>query len=181
MKYTETMTFALGSASLPSGHTLSPQTKHVHAAVLETSSQTRSGGYAAAKMLAVCLLGGMLALSASPALGQAGHIHELYYNNADWTDTDLTSLTGVYYASPFAGMTAYVTTPNGQFHVYYQDASGYIHQFYFNGTSWSDENLTVAARGVLALTSGSGMAGFSIGNYQYVYFVGGDKHIHEFA
>jgi len=34
MKYTETMTFAPGSVSLPSGQTLSPQTKHMRAAVV---------------------------------------------------------------------------------------------------------------------------------------------------
>jgi hypothetical protein len=123
----------------------------------------------------------MLALSSLPAECQVGHVHELYYNNANGIDTDLTQLTGATSVAGFAGMTALTTSPNGQFHVYYQDELDNIHQLYNNGSSWSDENLTAVARGVSARSGGSGMSGFSIGNFQYVYFVGSDLHVHEYS
>jgi hypothetical protein len=116
-------------------------------------------------------LASLLALPAIPALGQVGHIHELFYNNADWSDTDLTSLTGANSASSFAGMAAFVTSPNGQFHVYYQDEFSDIHEFYYNGSAWSDSDLTTVTGGAGALSGGSAMSGFSVGNFQYVYFV----------
>ena len=55
-----------------------------------------------------------LALFASPAFCQVGHIHQLYYNNADWTDTDLTALTGGANATFYGSIAAFHTTPNKQ-------------------------------------------------------------------
>jgi hypothetical protein len=132
-----------------------------------------------AKPLAFCLLALMRLLCAAPAFSQS--IHQLYYNNSNWTDTDLSSLTGSAGVGFYSGMAGFVATPNGQFHVYYQDPSNNIHQLYFNGRFWSDENLTKVTRGAVALPSGSGLAGFSIGNFQYVYFVGWNQHVHEYS
>jgi hypothetical protein len=133
------------------------------------------------KDLKTIALASLLALPAIPALGQVGHIHELFYNNADWSDTDLTSLTGANSASSFAGMAAFVTSPNGQFHVYYQDEFSDIHEFYYNGSAWSDSDLTTVTGGAGALSGGSAMSGFSVGNFQYVYFVAWNQHIHEYS
>jgi len=126
----------------------------------------------------IALIG--LALGGVPAFGQ--HIHELYYNNAFWADTDLTSLTGgpVVYQQP---ITAFYTVPNDQLHVYYVSNNNldfHVHQLYFDGSSWSDADLTVATGGMAAANS-SGMSGFSIGNAQYVYFCASDFSVHEYS
>lgn len=127
-----------------------------------------------------CFIGFGLALAAIPALGQ--HIHELYYNNVSWADTDLTTLTGGATVYP-QGITAFYTTPNDQLHVYYVSNNNldfHIHQLYYNGSSWSDADLTAITGGMSAANS-SGMSGFSIGNAQYVYFCGSDFAVHEYA
>jgi hypothetical protein len=108
----------------------------------------------------------------------ADHVHELYYNNANWIDTDLTALTGGAIATSFGAITAFYTTPNQQLHVYYVDMKAqHVHQLYYNNTSWSDADLTSATGGPAA--SPFGISGFSIGNLQYVFYTGTDNHVHE--
>ena len=106
----------------------------------------------------------------------ADHLHHLWYNNSNWQDQDLTALTGgaISYG---AGVTAFYTTPNQELHVYYCDTSGYIHQLYYNNTTWSDQNLTAITGAPLALVGG--LSGFAIGNLQYVFYVSQDQHVHE--
>jgi hypothetical protein len=95
-----------------------------------------------AKPMVICLAL-MLALFAVPAFSQVGHIHQLYYNNASWADTDLTALTGGGIASPYGAIAAFYTTPNDQLHVYYVDNnSQHVHQLYYNKKSRSDADLT---------------------------------------
>jgi hypothetical protein len=119
-------------------------------------------------------------LFAAPSFAQ--HIHELYYNNSNWADTDLTALTGGPALYP-QGVAAFYTTPNNELHVYYVSNVGldfHIHQLHFNGSSWTDEDLT-ALTGGAASSNSSGMSGFSIGNAQYVYFCGSDFFVHEYS
>jgi hypothetical protein len=119
-----------------------------------------------------------LALFASPAFCQVGHIHQLYYNNADWTDTDLTALTGGANATFYGSIAAFHTTPNKQLHVYYVDATAqHVHELYYNNTSWSDDDLTAFTGGPTA--SPYGISGFAIDNLQYIFYQGSDNHVHE--
>jgi hypothetical protein len=113
-----------------------------------------------------------------PAHGQ-DHIHQLYYNNSQWVDTDLTALThgGTSYPGLSGEITAFFTTPNNQPHVFYIDTNEDIHQLYDNGTNWSDQNLTELTGGSQAFGT---LSGFSVGNLQHVFFVGyNDSHIHQ--
>ena len=108
--------------------------------------------------------------------GNDGHIHELLYNNVRWTTQDLTVLS--HGPSVIAGsMVAFTTTPNNQIHVYYDAASGDLHQLFFSGQKWSDEDLTTETGGQFDV--GLTAAGFSNGNYQYVFYLGFDGDIHE--
>lgn len=104
-------------------------------------------------------------------VGTDNHVHELYYNNANWTDNDITALAGANLAS-FGAMLAFVTTPNNQLHVYYQDQNLDLHQLYFNGTSWSDADLT-SITGAYCYTQW--ITGFAVGNLQHVYCPGFGK------
>lgn len=137
----------------------------------------KAGSRATTKRLFACALVLVLALLVGPAFGQ--HVHELYYNNSDWTDTDLTALTG----GPTVfqgGIAAFYTTPNDQLHVYYLSEPLSIHQLYNNGVSWSDEDLTAATGGQTPVGFSS-IAGFSIGGAQYIYFCGSDSVVHEYS
>jgi len=100
----------------------------------------------------------------------AQHVHELNYNNADWTDQDLTALVGGNSADA-APLVAFATKPNNQFHVYYQDANNlHEYQLYFNGTSWTYQDLTSLSGG--AYCYGQWIAGFAVGNLQHLFCAG---------
>jgi hypothetical protein len=122
-----------------------------------------------------------LTMLAIPAVAQY-HIHELYYNNAYWADTDLTAATGGPGLSQLAiaPLAAFYTTPNNQLHVYYPFTDQHVHQLYNNGRSWTDEDLTAATGGATIALFGP-LSGFSIGNAQYVYFCGADGAVHQYA
>jgi hypothetical protein len=121
----------------------------------------------------------VMVLFALPAFAQ-GHLHELYYNDSGWNNVDLTGLTGAPPATYQGGIAAFYTAdkPNDQFHVYYvDDTSSHVHQAYFNGASWIDEDLTVSGNGSTAFPFA--MSAFNIGNLQYVFYVATTNHVHE--
>ena len=117
-----------------------------------------------------------LALLVMPVFGQ--HVHQLYYNNIQWVDQDLTALTNGATPNSTTGIAAFYTTPNLQLHVYYGDINNHIHQLYYNGTRWSDEDLTGETGGMTAIP-GTEVSGFAIGNLQHVFFLGSDLHVHQ--
>lgn len=97
----------------------------------------------------------------------AGYVHMLSYVN-NWTDQDITLLGGGVFAAP--PVLAFATKPNNQFHVYYQDSSTlHLHQLFFDGTSWSDSDLTSITG---AYCYSQWMSGFAVGNYQHIFCPG---------
>src|SRR5580658_10061926 len=105
----------------------------------------------------------------------------------NWVDTDLTELTG---GKPLAGpassgkhLVALLTTPNNQRHVYFAAKSGDLEQLYFNGSSWSKQNLTATTHGPGVDTGNFDfwMAACVVSNDQYVFFASPDLHLHEFS
>jgi hypothetical protein len=126
------------------------------------------------------LVAGLIVVLTGLLPAHADHVHQLYYNNSNWTDTDLTALTGGGIATSFGAIAAFYTTPNQQLHVYYVDVADHVHQLYYNGTNWSDEDLSALTGGPTA--SPYGITGFSIGNLQYVFYTGTtDNHVHELS
>src|ERR1017187_2373482 len=115
------------------------------------------------RLFATCLM--FLLLSHVPA--SADHVHQLYYNNVQWVDQDLTTLTGGGIAFSESAIAGFYTGGNKQLHVYYVDASLHVHQLYFNNKSWSDEDLTAATGGPNAGIWG--ITGFAVGNLQHVF------------
>lgn len=107
----------------------------------------------------------------------AEHIHWLHYNNSNWSDQDLTALTGGGIAQSFGAIAAFYTTPNQQLHVYYVATDQHVHQLYYNNTSWIDNDLTSFTGGPAA--NPYGLAGFALGNLQYIFYVSTDNHVHE--
>jgi hypothetical protein len=122
---------------------------------------------------AVRAFGLLLSLAALPAFGQ--QVFQLSFDGSNWTNQNL----GSYVDASYSGMGAFVTTPNNQRHVYYPAPGNFdhVHQLFFNGVGWSDQDLTVLSNGAPA-EAFSGITGFSVGNYQYVYFVS-DGYVHQ--
>ena len=103
-------------------------------------------------------------------------IHELSYNGSSWTDANLNGAT----SEPYTGIGAFVTTPNDQRHVYYIDYNSYdVRQLFFNGTSWADDDLTVLSGASVGADGSVAVSGFSVGNYQYVYYIGAEEDVHQ--
>ena len=105
-----------------------------------------------------------------------GDIYQLSSpDNVSWSQQDLTTQTHGPSASTCEAITAFATTPNNQLHVYYMSSASqsldHVNQLFFNGSSWSNQDLTATAHAGNAVDC-EGMSGFSLGNYQYVYYVG---------
>jgi hypothetical protein len=105
-----------------------------------------------------------------------GDVHQLLYNNSGWADTDLTEIAGGPQAR--GQLVAFTTSP--AVHVFYTEGDNNdVHQiFNTNGTNWQDQDLTVVTGG--ATVGGEGVSGFNIGNYQYIYFLDGSGHVHQY-
>jgi hypothetical protein len=116
-----------------------------------------------------CIFWVLLLLAALPAFGQ--QIHQLSYNGSTWADQ---SLSGEPIEWP---ITSFFTTPNDQLHVFYgaAESGDDLHQLFYNGSRWADSTLTQSA----GVNSASGITGFSVGNFQYVFYVGDDYDLHQ--
>ncbi len=113
----------------------------------------------------------MILFAVASASGQ--QVHQLLYNNSNWADQNLMGAV----TAPFTPVAAFLTTPNDQPHVYSLSGSpAHVHQLFYNGTSWSDEDLTALTGGPAASNT---VTGFSVGNFQYVYYVSHDSDVHQ--
>ena len=74
-------------------------------------------------------------------------------------------------ASAGPGLVAFATTPNNQIHVFYSSNDD-LNQLFLPtpATKWQFENLT-AEHGGGTMNTNAGMAGYSLQNLQYVYYV----------
>jgi hypothetical protein len=124
---------------------------------------------------AIFLIAVLLAFFAAYAHSQ--QIHQISFNGSSWMDQNLNGAL----ASGFTGIAAFQTVPNQQTHVYYVDNSvNYdVHQLFYNGTSWSDEDLTVVSGAARGAIGPSAVAGFPVGNFQYVYYIGSESDVHQ--
>ena len=110
--------------------------------------------------------------------GYDADVHMLFYDNSTWTDQDISVAAGSPGACLNGVIVAFTTTPNNQIHVYYQGGNFEVRQLFFNGTNWSDENLSAETGG--PQTQPGYWAGFSIGNYQFLFYVDVDNYdLHE--
>ncbi len=101
-------------------------------------------------------------------------VHQLSYNNSNWSDQNLFGAV----TDSQSGIAAFPTTPNDALHVYYLSSNDDVHQLYNVGGGWGDEDLTVESGGPAAMAKSS-VAGFSFQNYQYVFYSASNGHIHQ--
>jgi Fungal fucose-specific lectin len=101
-----------------------------------------------------------------------GHIMQFSSNNSGvkWTTVDLTKRTKGPLPDGASALLAFVTTPNNDAHVYYVSGSQVNELYQPTATSWKNQNLSVAGEGAL-VDEFSGLAGFSLQNEQFVFYV----------
>jgi hypothetical protein len=112
----------------------------------------------------------IMTLYALPANSQ--QVHQLLYNNSNWTDLNLNGAI----TDSNTGIGAFLTP--GAEHVYYLGSNQHVRQLYNVGGGWADQDLTAATAGPSAIPR-SAVSGFSFQNFQYVYYVSHDQHIHQ--
>jgi hypothetical protein len=123
---------------------------------------------------AACAFGLLISLTALPAFSQ--HVHQLSYNGSTWVDEQLPSAQ----TTVITSIASILTTPNNQKHVYYfagEEEFADVHQLFYNGTNWSDEDLTAETGAPQA--NPYSIAAFSVGNYQYVYYIDLYHDVHQ--
>jgi hypothetical protein len=97
-------------------------------------------------------------------LATNNHIHQLFYNNASWTDEDLTALTKTSPTAGFSNLSAFVIPGTKKMRVYFVSANHrHITQLAStNNGKWSSSDLTKNAKGsvpdeqIVAFPSASG-------------------------
>jgi hypothetical protein len=92
-------------------------------------------------------------------------------NGKTWTSSNLCTKAKAPPATAGPGLVAFATTPNNQIHVFYSYNDD-LNQLFLPtpSTKWQYENLTTEYHGGLMNTN-AGMAGYSLQNLQYVYYV----------
>jgi hypothetical protein len=82
-------------------------------------------------------------------LDTANHVHQLLYNNASWSDEDLTALTKSSPTAEFSSVSAFVIPGTKKMRVYF--VSGKSHHIMqlasTNNVKWSSSDLTKKAKG----------------------------------
>ena len=113
----------------------------------------------------------------SPAAGEDGHVHELFWHPGGWQLNDLTNAAH----APLATLSpaGYDFSNNDSQHVVYQGFiegdDGHIHELSWNSDDgWQHNDLTNAAHAPLAINTPVGHQF----NGQRVFYEGGDHHIH---
>jgi hypothetical protein len=110
-------------------------------------------------------------------VGTDMHVHRLSIYNSPWQDLDLTNASG---SSTLASdwLTGF-SNARGE-HLFYAGVrDGHIHELLWNGSGWSDGDLSASTR-----TAGPGMGNheltsFSDGNGEHLLYVGQDSHVHQ--
>ena len=105
-------------------------------------------------------------------VGAANHVFQLAStNNKKWKSTDLSIKTKTSGGNAGNQIVAFATTPNNQIHVYYETGNDVCQLFLPTpSTKWSNQDLTELTGGGSAIGN-SGMAGFSLENLQYVFYL----------
>jgi len=120
----------------------------------------------------VCVSALLIMLAALPLWQQ--QVHQLLYDNSNWTDQNLNGSQSIS-NGPVA---AFLTTPNDQPHVYFLATNGHVHQHFYNGVSWSDDDLTALSGGSAA----SGQVRRFLGGQLPVCllcFLNAPQHVHQ--
>jgi hypothetical protein len=111
-------------------------------------------------------------------VGANQHIYELYWNGSTWTKADLTAATGNTLASTGTQLTGFNTTGGGHA-IYYLGTNQHVYELYWNGSSWSNGDVTAATGNTLASSTGGLTSFLDSGGGHATYYVGANQHVYE--
>jgi hypothetical protein len=110
--------------------------------------------------------------------GADQHIYQLNWTGSVWVNHDLTATTGGPLAASNSSMTTFTDPTHTSHATYYQGANQHIYELYFNGSSWSNGDLTFVAGG--SPQSGSALTSYTTcGVGHAVYYIGANQHVFE--
>jgi hypothetical protein len=112
-------------------------------------------------------------------LGTNLHVYQLYWNG-NWSNQDLTAISGNHLAASGSALTSFDDVPNGgcNEHIFYLDASAHVNQLYYNG-GWSNQDLT-ASTGNHTAAAGSSLTGFEGGDgHNHVFYLSPTPQVHQ--
>ncbi|MGB9086004.1 MAG: hypothetical protein WCC46_15345, partial [Terriglobales bacterium] len=99
------------------------------------------------------------------------HIMQLASSNGKtWASADLTKKSKAPKPDGGTSILAYATTPNDDVHVFYESGEHICEIFQPTTTTWANDDLTAEGNGGPAVDF-TRIAGFSLQNYQYVFYV----------
>jgi hypothetical protein len=110
-------------------------------------------------------------------IGADSHVHEIYRPASTFVTVDMTAAAGARNAVSGSGLASWV---GGAFDlVYYQTADGHVNELYSRdgGATWANTDVTVAAGAPIGVI-GTRLDGYEHGRFSFVYFFGGDFHVH---
>ena len=112
----------------------------------------------------------------------SGNVHELFFDGSSWHHNSLTALASGSPppAAPGSALHGYSTEYNSQQHVNYLDATGAVHELYFDGDSWKHNDLSMLSGGHAA-APGSPLDGYQTfyNSQQHVNYLDMSGNVHE--
>ena len=113
------------------------------------------------------------------SIGAEQHLHELAYINGVWRQSDLTALAaGAPRAQAPSSISGFALNGTDS-RVYYITPDNHIHELWYGGGAWGNNDLT-AITGAPPAAPGGSLASFGVnGSAPRVYFVSDDGHVRE--
>jgi hypothetical protein len=115
-------------------------------------------------------------------IGTDGHVHELFYDGSHWHHNDLSGLAGSSVSVADNNvLDGYATNWNEQQHVNYIGTDGHVHELFYDGSHWHDNDLTNLARSSTSAVNYSTLDGYPTdwNEQQHVNYLASDGGVHE--
>jgi REP element-mobilizing transposase RayT len=114
--------------------------------------------------------------------GTDNHVHELWWSGTFWSHNDLTATAqnNPVPAATGSALTAFAIGSNSP-RVYYQGTDSHVHELWYDGTAWHNNDLTATAQNNPTPTAtDSALSSFALGGTSpRVYYQSSDGHVHE--
>jgi RHS repeat-associated protein len=108
----------------------------------------------------------------------SNHVNYLVSSSGSWSNQDLTALSGSSVtAASNSGLTSFSDTAGD--HVYYLAANQHEYHLLWNGTTWTNQDLTSLSGTTLLAASGSALTGYSLSDgTEHTAYRGANQHIY---
>ena len=115
-------------------------------------------------------------------IGVDQHIYQLFFDGRGWTNQDLTAASGLnVLAATGSGLTSYFVAADSSSHVYYVGTDQHVHQLFFDGQGWTNQDLTAASGAIALAANGSALTSFFVENgfTSHVFYIDANQHVQQ--